>query len=150
MAPESRDRSDVDALSSDLAVHAARLVRLIRRSHAPSAGTRVLSILDENGPLGVTALAEVDQCSQPTMTGQVNQLAAQGSVTRETNPRDARGSLVALTPAGRDELARFRRLSAALVSDRLAAHPDLSPDDLATAVAVLRAVVEPITPEGRS
>ena len=32
-----------DDLSSDLTVYAARLVRLVRREHAPSAGTRVLS-----------------------------------------------------------------------------------------------------------
>jgi DNA-binding MarR family transcriptional regulator len=135
--------SDVESLSGDLTVHAARLVRLVRREHAPSAGTRVLSILDELGPLGITALAQVDRCSQPTMTGQVRQLVELGWVTKDPNPADARGSLVALTDAGRDELRRIRRLSAALVSERLARRTDLTTDDLATAVAVLQAVLEP-------
>ncbi|GAA1502411.1 MarR family winged helix-turn-helix transcriptional regulator [Nocardioides humi] len=134
---------DVDALSGDLTVYAARLVRLIRRSHASSAGVRVLSILDESGPQGVTALAQADRCSQPTMTGQVNQLVDQGWVARQANPDDARSSLVVLTDAGRTELARVRRLSAGLVSERLARRTDLSVDDLATAVAVLQAVLEP-------
>ncbi|WP_192904035.1 MarR family winged helix-turn-helix transcriptional regulator [Nocardioides albidus] len=135
-----------ESLSSDLAVYAARLVRLVRREHAPSAATRVLSILDETGPLGVTALAQADRCSQPTMTGQVNQLVDLGWVTKQPNPADARGSLVALTDSGRTELRRIRRLNAALVSERLARRTDLSPDDLATAVSVLRAVLEPSNP----
>ncbi|MDQ6525472.1 MarR family transcriptional regulator [Nocardioides sp. LHD-245] len=142
----------VDALSSDLTVYAARLVRLVRRAHAPSAGTRVLSILDETGPLGITALAQVDRCSQPTMTGQVRQLVELGWVTKAPHPEDARSSLVDLTDAGRAELRRIRRLSAALVSERLA-RTDLTADDLATAVAVLQAVLEPTpptTPEGLS
>lgn len=137
---------DVDTLSSELTVLAARLVRLIRRSHASSAGVRVLSILDELGPQSVTALAQADRCSQPTMTGQVRQLAEQGWVARKPNPTDARSSLITLTAAGRGELARVRGLSAALVAQRLAHHPHLSPDDLATAVAVLQAVVEPTSP----
>ena len=141
--------STAESLSSDLTVYAARLVRLVRREHAPSAGTRVLSILDETGPLGITALAQLDRCSQPTMTGQVHQLVELGWVTKQPNPDDARSSLVALTGAGRAELARFRRLSAVLVSQRLARRTDLSTDDLATAVAVLQAVLDP-TPEGNS
>ncbi|XBB67960.1 MarR family transcriptional regulator [Nocardioides sp. WV_118_6] len=134
---------DTDGLSSDLSVYAARLVRLVRREHAPSAGSRVLSILDELGPLGITALAQVDRCSQPTMTGQVRQLVETGWVTKTPHPTDARSSLVDLTDAGRAELRRIRRLSAALVTERLARRTDLSLDDLATAVAVLQAVVEP-------
>jgi DNA-binding MarR family transcriptional regulator len=140
---------DPDSLSSDLTVYAARLVRLVRRSHAPAAGVRVLSILDELGPQSVTALAQADRCSQPTMTGQVRQLAELGWVAKAPHPADARSSLVTLTDAGRTELERVRRLSAALVSERLARRPDLSPDDLATAVAVLRAVLEP-TSEGNA
>lgn len=136
---------DTAALSSDLTVYAARLVRLVRREHAPSAGVRVLSILDELGPQSVTALAQADRCSQPTMTGQVRQLADQGWVAKAPNPADARSSLVALTDAGSAELQRVRTLSATLVDERLARHPHLSPDDLATAVAVLQAVVEPTT-----
>ena len=136
-------------LSSDLSVYAARLVRLVRREHAPTAGTRVLSILDELGPLGVTALAQIDRCSQPTMTGQVRQLVDLGWVTKQPHPTDARSSLVELTDAGRAELARIRRLSAALITERLARRTDLSTDDLATAVAVLQAVLEP-TSEGNS
>ena len=136
--PSPDDRGQ---LASDLTVYAARLVRLVRRSHTRSAGTRVLSILDETGPLGVSALAQADQCSQPTMTGQVKQLVELGWVAREANPADARGSLIWLTDAGRDELARVRHAAADLVTERLD-HTHHSTADLATAVAVLRAVLD--------
>jgi len=136
------DRTQLTRLSSDLTVYAARLVRLVRRESATTAGTRVLSILDEAGPLSVTALAQADRCSQPTMTGQVNQLVELGWVAKEPHPDDARSSLVGLTPDGRAELRRIRRVNAALVAKRLARRADLTPDDLATAVAVLQAVVD--------
>lgn len=138
-------------LLEDLTVQAARLVRLVRRHHARSAGIRVLSIIDEAGPLGVSALAQIDRCSQPTMTGQVNELVEQGWVAKQPNPDDARSTLVVLTDDGAAELGRVRALSAALVAERLGARPDLTADDLASAVAVLRAVVDPettTTPEG--
>ncbi|MDN5744243.1 MAG: MarR family transcriptional regulator [Nocardioidaceae bacterium] len=135
------DSADRQQLASDLTVYAARLVRLVRRSHAPHAGTRVLSILDENGPLGVSALAHVDRCSQPTMTGQVKQLIELGWVSRQDHPADARSTLIGLTEAGRVELMRIRRASADLVTERLD-HTQFNLADLATAVAVLRAVLD--------
>ena len=103
----------------------------------------MLSLLDEHGALGVTALASADQCSQPTMTGAVNRLRDVGLVATTPNPADARGSLVDLTDAGRAELARVRRINAGLVADRLADHPEITIKELATAVAVLRAVTTP-------
>lgn len=132
---------DIETLGSDLTVYAGRLVRLIRRNHAPSAGNRMLSVLEETGAQTITALAQFDNCSQPTMTGQVNQLVGQGWVRKGPNPHDARSSLVSLTDAGRAEIARVRRLSGALVADRMEQHPELTTEDLTTAVAVLRAVL---------
>ncbi|HWJ81395.1 MAG TPA: MarR family transcriptional regulator [Nocardioides sp.] len=133
---------DVERLSSELVVHAARLVRVVRRSLAYPAGVRTLSLLDELGPTGISALATADHCSQPTMTGQVRQLEEQGWVARSPNPADARGTLVALTDAGRAELARVRTANARLVADRLRASGAHDARDLATAVAVLRDVLD--------
>lgn len=130
-------------LAEALTVQAARLVRLARRTHSRSAGIRVLSILDETGPLGIGALAQADRCSQPTMTGQVKDLAEQGFVAKHPHPDDARSTLVVLTEAGLAELARVRGLNADLVTERLARRPELDTDDLARAVAVLQAVVDP-------
>ncbi|MCL2541129.1 MAG: MarR family transcriptional regulator [Nocardioidaceae bacterium] len=135
-------------LSSDLAMYAARVVRLIRQENAQTAGVRALSMIDEHGPLGVTALAQLDNCSQPTMTGIVRQLRDQGWVARQPHPSDARIGLIALTDEGRAELARVRRANGELIASRIDRHPEHSAEDLATAVAVLRDVLAaPTDPE---
>ena len=134
------------ALSSDLAMYAARLVRLIRQNNPQPAGIRAMSTIDQHGPLGVTTLAQLDNCSQPTMTGIVRQLLEQGWVSREPHPTDARSTLIGLTDEGRAELTRVRAANADLVASRIAAHPERTAADLATAVGVLRDVLtEPTT-----
>ena len=128
-------------LGSDLTLFAARLVRLLRRERPQPPGMRVLSILDESGPLGVSQLAAVDQCSQPTMTGIVNGLVERGWVRKDSDPGDARASLVTLTPDGGRVLADARAANGALVAERLHA-AGTGTQELATAVAVLRTVLD--------
>ncbi|MDN4172525.1 MarR family transcriptional regulator [Nocardioides sp. SOB77] len=129
-------------LASDLVVHAARLVRAVRRTLDLPAGVRLLSILDEHGPLGVSRLAVLDRCSQPTMSAAVAAAADRGWVDKQPNPDDARSSVVTLTRAGRAELARIRRTNGETVAARLAALPQHSRQDVATAVAVLRDLLD--------
>jgi DNA-binding MarR family transcriptional regulator len=127
-------------LAADLTLYAARLMRLLRRERRQPVGMRVLSILDESGALGITQLAAIDQCSQPTMSGTVNGLVERGWVTKAPDAEDARSSRVALTAAGRRTLARAREENGAVIADRLRA-AGTNPDDVATAIAVLRSVV---------
>ncbi len=135
-------------LSGDLVVYAARLVRAVRRlSDAPGAALRVISVLDEHGPLGIGELARVDRCAQPTMSGAVASLVERGWVEKNPDPEDARASVVTLSPDGRAELARVRRINADAVAARLAVLPQHDLDDLATAVALLRDLL-PTTSEG--
>jgi DNA-binding MarR family transcriptional regulator len=135
------ETEELRELSSDLVVYAARLVRAVRRALEQPAGIRVLSLLDEYGPLGITQLAAADRSSQPTMSGAVAALVERGWADKQPNPADARGSVVTLTDAGRGELQRIRRMNGELVAARLAAGSTRSTEDLATAVAVLRDVV---------
>ncbi|MCW2806419.1 MAG: hypothetical protein JWQ93_374 [Marmoricola sp.] len=133
----------VRQLSSDLVVLSARLVREVRRntSDLPAASTRLMSLLDELGPSTVSALAQADRCSQPTMTGIVNGLVAKGWAQRTPHPGDARSSLVSMTADGRRKLAAVRRRNAALVAERIEGSGH-SPEELATAVAVLSDLLE--------
>lgn len=135
-------------LSSDLVIQAARLVRASRRHihSTPPAGVRVLSLLDEHGPAGVGRLAELDRTRQPTMSGTVATLVARGWVTKEPDPSDARATLVTSTEAGREALGVVRRRNAEAVAAAVTAHPNLTTEDLATAVRVLREVLD--TTEG--
>ena len=136
--------TELDDLASDLVVHASRLIRTLRSQHDLPAGTRVLSILDERGDLTVTALAEADRCSQPTMSAQVSGLQQRGLLEKRPHATDARSSVVSLTPAGRAELSAVRRTNGRTVASRIAAHPTLTADDLRTAVAVLRGLLDPV------
>ena len=139
--------NDVE-LGSELVTQAALLVRAVRRRHDLPAGVRVLSLLDELGPLGVSALAHADRCAQPTMSATVRDLVATGWVAKDADPTDARASVVTLTAAGTTELARVRRLNGEAVAARLAASTTHSVDDLATAVAVLRDLLDRSDPGG--
>jgi len=118
-------------------MYAARLVRGVRRTQQLPASTRILSVIDEYGALGISQLAAADRSSQPSMSAAVNQLVEQGLVDKQPNPEDGRGSVITLTAAGRRELARVRRHNGVLVADRLALAGHTS-EELATAVAVLR------------
>ena len=137
-------------LSGELVVQAARLVRAVRRRTGDvlPAGVRVLSLLDQYGPLGIGRLADLDRCSQPTMTGAVKGLAERGWVARESDPADARATVVTLTAEGVTALADVRRRNAEVVASRFAEQTTHSPEDLATAVSVLRAVLETPTEKG--
>lgn len=129
-------------LGSDLVTHAARLVRAVRHDNDLPAGVRVLSLLDEHGPVGVSALAELDRCSQPTMSAVVAGIVERGWVEKVPHPGDGRSTVVTPTRAGRAELRRVRRLTGETVAARLAGRPTPTTEQLATAVEVLRAVLE--------
>jgi len=139
--PVDQDEPLTD-LASDLVVYAARLIRAVRRTHEQPAGVRVLSILDELGPTTITALARADRCSQPTMTTAVQRLMESGDVVKESDPDDARCTVVRLTPSGRRTLTAVRRRNGAAVAARIAEHDRHSVQELATAVEVLRDLVE--------
>jgi DNA-binding MarR family transcriptional regulator len=133
--------SDLEKQSSELVVQSARLLRALRRRMGQPAGIRILSLLDELGPIGVTALAEADRSSQPTISGAVRQLVEEGWVAKEPDLNDARRSLVELTPQGRRRLTEARRDNGAAVAERLA-RTGHSAEDVARAVAILRDVMD--------
>lgn len=136
--------TDPTTLASDLVTYAARFVRASRQHihSTPPAGIRVLSLVDEHGPSGVGRLAELDRTSQPTMSGTVRTLVGRGWVTKEPDPEDARASVVTLTDVGRHALSVVRERSGEQIRSVIEAHPSLTPEDLATAVTVLREVLE--------
>lgn len=75
---------------------------------APAAQLRLLSLLDDLGPSRIGDLAQADNSSQPTMTTQVQRLERLGLVGRKSDARDARASLIEITPAGAETLLAAR------------------------------------------
>lgn len=129
------------ALSADLAIYSARLVRYLRRRVDAPAGSRVLAILEEHGPLGITDLARVDGCSQPTMSTAVAALVEAGLVLKGPHPTDARGAVITLSDAGAQSLVDYREAYAGSIAERLRTS-GRTEAELATAVAVLRDILE--------
>jgi DNA-binding MarR family transcriptional regulator len=127
-------------LGADLLAVVARLNRLATQRvqlPLPGAQARLLAIIEGLGEARISELAEMDHCSQPTMTTQVRRLEDAGLVTRAADPRDARAVLIGITEKGAQTLARVRRDRAAAIDPQLAR---LDADDrraLADAVDVL-------------
>ena len=138
----------MEELSAELILYTGRLTRAVTRQSVglsttvPTASLRLLSQVDELGPLTIGALATADRCSQPTMSAGVAALVDRGWATKTPNPQDARSTLVALTASGRTVLHQARRERAVVVAARLRSDPLHDERDLATAVAVLRGLLD--------
>lgn len=132
--------SDRESLGNDLLRVAARLSRWASRNAAfdvPFAQARLLALLDELGPSRISALAEADNSSQPTMTAQVHRVEAAGWAHRAADPDDSRAVLVSLSAAGEQKLREVRHARAAVLEPALSRLAESSPDRLRDAVQVL-------------
>ena len=133
------------SLGVDLLGVVARLNRLATqriRLPLPWAQARLLSTIEDQGAARISDLAALDHCSQPTMTMQVRRLEDAGLVTRTTDPDDARAVLIRITPKGSRTLTRVRAERGGVIDPYLAR---LEPEDretLASAVLVLRRLLE--------
>lgn len=116
-----------DRLQHELAVFSRRLeqTRLgpvdTARSLVDRAGYLLLGRLDEEGELGVKALAAAMSIDSSTVTRQVAPLVDAGLVERTPHPADGRAVVLRLSATGRDRLAQVRaarrRLMAAICVD---------------------------------
>ena len=134
---------------ADLAVRLrlaiARTARRLRQEAgeelSPSQ-TTALATIDRHGPLTPSELALRERIQRPTVTRIVARLEEGGLVQRTRDPQDGRSSLVALTPAGRDLLARGRTRKDAHLARRLR---ELDAEDhaaLQRAAAILERLLE--------
>lgn len=127
-------------LELQLAVMARRLSKPVRL-HGPS-GFTVLDrpayqalwrIVDE-GPLRPTTLAGLLEVDLSVVSRQVRALEDVGFVQRQTDPADARASLVSATASGRDAFERTRQQRIEVLDEVLEGWPD---DERACFVALL-------------
>ena len=101
-----------DALHS-AAIH---LLRKLRREDAATplgpARLSALSVLVFGGPMRISELARAEQVRTPTITPIVAALEEAGLLSRETDERDARASILRATSRGRKLMrdARARRV----------------------------------------
>ncbi|HEU4319237.1 MAG TPA: MarR family transcriptional regulator [Acidimicrobiia bacterium] len=97
-----------------------------------------LTELDLVGPLTPSQLAEDLLLTSGGMTVRLNRLQAAGLIERQPNPRDGRGVLVRLTPAGED-LARDAIVT--LLQAQSAMVEALEPSDRSRLAKLLRSLL---------
>ena len=139
-------------LGSELLTAVARLNRLASQRiplPLPWAQARLLGTIDDQGRGGrsgarISDLAELDHCSQPTMTTQVRRLEDAGLVTRTPDTHDARAVRIRITPAGSAMLARVRADRAAVIDPHIGRLPAADRQALRGAVETLQRLIDDI------
>jgi DNA-binding MarR family transcriptional regulator len=134
-------------LGSELLTVVARLNRLATqriRLPLPWAQARLLGTIDDQGEARISDLAELDHCSQPTMTTQVRRLENAGLVARTPDPDDARAVRIRITPQGQKMLARVRADRAAVIDPRIERLSDEDREILSTALGALHRLLDDI------
>jgi len=130
---------------SELLTVVARLNRLASqriRLPLPWAQARLLGTIEDRGAARISELAELDHCSQPTMTTQVRRLEGAGLVTRTPDPQDARAVRIRITPEGSAVLARVRADRAAVIDPFIETLSDSDRRVLTAAVGALQRLVD--------
>jgi DNA-binding MarR family transcriptional regulator len=119
------------------ALHSAAMLVLRQLGYgAPQSSTSlsVLTLLAQEGPTRISALAAAAGVSSPAMTGLVSRLHQDGLVNRLSDPHDGRATLVDITPS-RERRARAERVVCDRVIELLGA---LSLEDQVTLSEAMR------------
>jgi DNA-binding MarR family transcriptional regulator len=128
-------------LGADLLSVVARINRLATqraRLPLPFAQARLLSTIEDQGVARISDLANLDHCSQPTMTTQVRRLEDAGLVSRAVDPEDARAVLIRITPTGVEALRQVRLDREAAIDPYLERLTEADRQTLTDAVRVMR------------
>jgi DNA-binding MarR family transcriptional regulator len=133
------------ALAAELLYTVARINRLATQRiniKLPFAQARLLSAIEDQGTARISDLAELDHCSQPTMTTQVRKLEDAGLVSRASDPSDARAVLITITPKGVAMLTQIRAARNAVIDPYLDRLGESDRQTLVDAVRVMRNLLE--------
>lgn len=123
MAPRTSDISVSDT-ASQLRTAIVRTARVLRQDAATETGlgpstTAALATINRDGPLTPSELADIERVKRPSMTRTLACLDREGLIERTPDPADGRSSLVSISAAGRELLARQRRRKSAYLARRL-------------------------------
>ncbi|MDB5468061.1 MAG: transcriptional regulator [Phenylobacterium sp.] len=137
--------TDIVALADALRPALLRVSRRLRLE-AQKAGLSaqdalLLAAIKKNPGIGVSALADAERTSRPTMSGHIKRLEALGLVARSGDDADGRRSGLAITPTGGRKLDVIRRQRNDWLAARLATLTASERAALATAAAPLLKLV---------
>jgi DNA-binding MarR family transcriptional regulator len=96
-------------LAHELRETLGRVIRRLRAEPGPSVGRMaVLGRLDRDGPSSTSDLATAEKMRPQSMAQTVNDLQAEGLVSRRPDPNDRRRAFIELTSRGRELLQTTR------------------------------------------
>lgn len=134
------------SLGEDLGTVLARFYGFLRRAILPTemslTQALVLNTLQDLGPQRITDLAGIEGVRQPTCTGLVNTMEAEGWVARTVDGADRRVVLVELTDEGRNVLEEITRARVSVLSRYLGGLSEDERDALAQALPSLKKLIE--------
>jgi len=144
VAAMSRRRPFVDDYLAALLAQASHLVsadfhQVARTAGVPVAEWRILASLTGGSPLPVGRLAQIVIAPQPTVTRQLDRMAAKGLVERVADATDRRLALVRITPEGEALAASLVRQARAHEKRVLA---PFGPERAAALKAMLREMID--------
>lgn len=115
---QGRTRARTEPLAEELRRAVSTFVRVVREKAGTekSAQSEALVLLERDGAMNIAAMAQRRNVTHQTMRVVVSQLEKDGWVERSLDPQDGRSQLVALSNAGRAELARTRRARSSRIS----------------------------------
>jgi DNA-binding MarR family transcriptional regulator len=142
VAPKAED---VSALAEALRGPLLRVSRKLRQE-AQKVGLSaqdalILGYVRKNPGVGVSALADFDQISRPTMSSHVKRLEAAAWLSRTDNAEDGRRSGLTLTPAGLRKIETLQRHRNDWLAARLVRLTPAERERLAEAAAPLLKLV---------
>lgn len=130
-----------DEMANELRFVVARLVRLLRRHTSgeglPQPLQSALAVLEHEGPLSPTELAEHEGVAKASLSPVLAALEEEGLVTRRPHASDGRQCVIIITEEGRAALAKERAKKHAWLAVRLS---ELDPDDRSTLALALPAL----------
>ena len=94
----------------------------------------ILRRLQQDGPLNVSVLAAALNLDGSTVTRQVTALQNDGLVDRSPDPRDGRGTMIAATPLGLEQVEKVRQARRVLYGTVLSDYTEAERADLAAAL----------------
>jgi len=138
--------ADIVALADALRPAILRVSRRLRQE-AQKAGLSaqdalLLGHIRKNPGVGVSALAELERTSKPTMSAHIKRLEAEGLVVRSGHAEDGRRSGLAVTAAGGRKLELIRRQRNDWLAARLARLTAAERDLLEAAAAPLLRLID--------
>jgi len=104
---------DQEDIAANLYLGLAKVSRQLRHMELPQGFTperlRTLSTIHTNGPISVTALAELEKVRPATVSRMITSLEEDGFVKRREDANDKRSVLISTTPKGRQMYIRANR-----------------------------------------